>query len=531
MPSPSSDPPFAPSTSPMPKPSDPSKLSTTNATTSQPTSASTGLITPPHPSGKLAKLPSASTKCDTPATDPFANCVSVQEQRWASFGLESDEKMYRFENGPPIFGTHAAYEQTRVDSKNDPDELALIYVHLQDNLSDDQYERHYRVMYDRAIALERRGIAGAGIIKDLCEDPEWMEYYCVYTAATLQEIQQDTEVTECYIIGNEKYRKCGSVRVDTWAQAGMVKAHWNKRTFDEGEANGHYIRFPPNFRRADLGRDNIIFIIDDFLDTSLVALQDAAGQSRAQVGYDLFPNHTPGYQNQPFEGHSDQMMVLAAGKTGGIAPAARIIAINVYEEGDPDTNPHNIYAALHWIRNRVESHGLQRRAVVNVSLSGGNDIIARGMQNYIERRLLPLDVVVVHSAGNTNREITPAAPIFPQMSPHVIVVGGMNHHGWCYRDVPDANNPAELVGSNRGDVVTVVAPATRLVVHLNGDDQPSIEFEGTSGATALVSGFVACLLDGNRTHADILNVFNVDNAQKHVRAPVNDIVSPILCVD
>ncbi|RPA81587.1 subtilisin-like protein [Ascobolus immersus RN42] len=229
--------------------------------------------------------------------------------------------------------------------------------------------------------------------------------------------------------------------------------------------SGFNIRLPPRFSREELGAGVTIFSMDNYMDRTLPELLDGQGNPRVTYGRDFFPNHNPNHINMPFEGHGDCMMIHAAGRITGLAPAANIVAINLFREGIDGGWGEDVYRGFRWIVGQVRTRGLQNRAVVSMALTGvgpNPDDFGLRFQRYIER--IDMDVlglIVVHSAGNTNREITDAEPLYPQMSDQVLVVAGMACDGYFWKDV-ETDVPGVLAGSNFGEVVDLVAPCEDL---------------------------------------------------------------------
>ncbi|RPA81588.1 subtilisin-like protein [Ascobolus immersus RN42] len=501
---------------------------------------------PPH------SKPSKSSKAKAPrsAIDPFApsKCDILTDRDWVSFGLAPGQKMFRHNGGPPVFGTREAYDiaKGRGSSPN-PHGLEFIFVRLRGDLDQADYDAHYADMYRRSEELRKKGIEGTGIVHDSCSEgptpqEKWMFYFAVYDAGTLAEIRKDDMVISCGVSGKEKIRTASVVDVPHWGVAAMTKEKWNLGMYNAGERSSHKIRVPPHFHREQLGAGNTIFSIDHNVDPTLPELLDAQGNTRVQKGLDICPLTTPGHILSAGERHGDCMMTLASGRICGIAPSATIVAVNIFKEGEDGAEPEHVFVAVNWIIAEVGRRRIRNRAVLNMSLTGVPD--AYDYAGYL-RDLIDLQdmdrvgLIIVHSAGNQNREITLADPLHPQMCEDVVVVAGMACDGYLWSNEvvdPESDSDSDsgsdksdegplMIGSNYGDVVDIVAPCQHLEIPLHAGQVD--RSTGCSNACALVSGFITCLLDGRRTRQQVLELLY----RKHTRAGTNGIRYPILCVD
>ncbi|RPA81555.1 subtilisin-like protein [Ascobolus immersus RN42] len=468
--------------------------------------------------------------------DPLStiNCKVLSTQNWVGYGLAPDQMPFRYKTNPPVFGSTLSYNIARGPAANNPNDLAIIFVNLHGNLTRAQEDAHYRRMFERARDHNAIGIRGTGIVKDvsstvkpLPNSPKWIAYYAVFPRGMAAVIAADPEVFDCGASTNETIGIGAVEQAPTWAHAAISKDTWSEPMFQKGVNGGYTYRTPRAFVRARLGQHRHLFVIDTPIDKTHPQFLGGNRRTRCSQGKDFYPARTGIVNN--WDGHGTQVTILAAGNGHGVAPAAKIHPINVFNETVAGCYSSDILAALTWIEERVRNNGWQNSAVVNMSLSGGTDNDSLRSQDLIENKLVPLGVIVVHAAGNVNRAITPQAPLHPQMSDAVIVVGGMNCHGQWWGDrfapiapiapiapnAPNAPNapPVRPAGSNWGNVVTLAAPAVAIPIPLR--DGTMVNRTGTSFAAPLVSGFVLCLQNGLRQHPDILDLL----MQNHTRMP------------
>ncbi|RPA81574.1 subtilisin-like protein [Ascobolus immersus RN42] len=466
--------------------------------------------------------------------NPFrvGQCVIIKQPKWVGYGRELDEKMFRYKQGPPIFGRSRAYEIARGPPANNPHDLAVLSVRLDGALPAETIEEHYVRMHERTVQHDGRGIRGTGIVKDNCShippppgSQNWIAYTAVYPRIMVPTILADPEVLHCGASDNTPKRPMGLMPVPTWALSAVSKDTWSQSQYDAGMINGFKVRFPPRpFDRAGLGEGNAVIVIDTFIDRSMPEFRDAHGVSRIEAGIDYYPAHTPNYTNPDpdfWDGHGTGVATLAAGLTHGVAPAATIIPVNVFREGDVGTTATDVLTALQWAENEVRQYGWVNCAVINISLGGGTEPADIQAQDFIENNLVPRGVVVVTCAGNENLAITPQAPLHPQMSDAVVVVGGMDRAGFWWGD---RSTPGVDGGSNYGNVVTLSAPAEGIPIPWRGALHDSA---GTSFATPLVAGLIVCLQDGFLQHAELLQIL----MNNHSRVPAQDIDTRILAIN
>jgi type VII secretion-associated serine protease mycosin len=189
--------------------------------------------------------------------------------------------------------------------------------------------------------------------------------------------------------------------------------------------------------------------------------------------------------------HGTGMASVIAGKGGdnnhllGIAPGAKILPVADSAVGGT-SDSRTTANAIRW----ATDHGAK---VINVSLGhlGESHDYEVDAIRYAQAH----DVVVVAAVGNTAQGVT--APLSPASIPGVVAVSGVGTNGDFWS------------GSVSGAAVAVAAPAVRMptavppVESASGYDLS----DGTSAATALVSGVVA-LIRAKYPQLDAANVVN-----------------------
>ncbi|RPA81571.1 subtilisin-like protein [Ascobolus immersus RN42] len=452
--------------------------------------------------------------------DPFrlSECdlrTRPEDQRTVANGLGPNEKMSRFRDGPPIFGSTAAFNIATGPPANNPHDLSLLVVRLHGNLAAEDYENHYRLMLERSQECERRGILGTGIVNDMCVHDSvapgvqrWMMYRAVYPRPFVQTVAQDPQVLRCRAGENRRYEQCVFREVPSWAKSAISANQWSQADYDNGIQDTFYEEAPDWLERDLLGDKNVVFIIDNFtsIDLEHSEFKTTGGQSRILAHHDFYPVRTPGFVNQNpnyDENHGMCCAIMAAGLTHGVASGAFIVPVNVYKEGEPECYSSDVVRGLEWVRDQVKRFRLWNRAVVNVSLSfDRTDDDDNEEGQFIEDHLVPLGVVVVVSAGNRNLELSDANPLYPQMDDSVLTVGGMNEKGEWWGD---RSTPGVLGGSNYGACVRIVAPAADIPLPVGPGNPPLSLVSGTSLAAPLVAGLAACIQDGRLTRDEVVD--------------------------
>jgi subtilisin family serine protease len=162
--------------------------------------------------------------------------------------------------------------------------------------------------------------------------------------------------------------------------------------------------------------------------------------------------------------------IAARRKLMGVAPGARILAINAFRpeaNESPQATTQHILAGMEWaIRKGAR--------IINMSFAGPYDpMLQLAMKNARER-----GVVLIAAAGNLGAK---SPPLYPAADPHVIAVTATD------------SEDKHFAQAGQGPHLAVAAPGVDVLQPApNGGYQLST---GTSVAAAHVSGVVALLLE------------------------------------
>lgn len=164
-------------------------------------------------------------------------------------------------------------------------------------------------------------------------------------------------------------------------------------------------------------------------------------------------------------------IIAAHAELTGVAPQARILAVQAFGSADPKIagrgTTYDILPGIEW----SELHGAR---VVNMSFTGPRDpALAREIADGARR-----GVIFVAAVGNEGRS---AGPLYPAADENVIPVTATDRSDSVFED------------ANRCFATCVAAPGVDVLVAQPGDAYGFLS--GTSMAAAHVSGVVALLLD------------------------------------
>ncbi len=180
------------------------------------------------------------------------------------------------------------------------------------------------------------------------------------------------------------------------------------------------------------------------------------------------------------DGHGTGMASLIAGKGDrgansilGVAPKAKVLPVRIAQTSDGSFQPSDVYDGVRW----AIDHGAK---VVNMSLGGERSTDAPWKKRLVDYATKK-NVVLIAAAGNTGQGDKRVAE--PASIPGVVAVSGTTRDGTFWD------------GSARGPEVVVSAPAEDLPMAVPRSVSSSgyALADGTSGATALVSGVAALI--------------------------------------
>jgi type VII secretion-associated serine protease mycosin len=180
------------------------------------------------------------------------------------------------------------------------------------------------------------------------------------------------------------------------------------------------------------------------------------------------------------DGHGTGMASLIAGKGDrgansilGVAPMAKVLPVRIAQTSDGSFQPSDVYDGVRW----AIDHGAK---VVNMSLGGERSTDAPWKKQLVDYATKK-NVVLIAAAGNTGQGDKRVAE--PASIPGVVAVSGTTRDGTFWD------------GSAKGPEVVVSAPAEDLPMAVPRSVSSSgyALADGTSGATALVSGVAALI--------------------------------------
>ncbi len=335
------------------------------------------------------------------------------------------------------------------------------------------------------------------------------------TPAQLETIRNDPGVRRIY----------GNTGVET---AGKPNNDSGSTEEDSGMAGSGYTEFP-GLVDADLLHDQgidgwgvTIAIVDSGIYSGPGITQDRYGFDRVTAVYDATTDYEyveggKGKSATKFSefdiddnGHGSHVAGVASsgklsdvGKYNGIAPAARLVAVKVFDSQGRGTYA-DVIRGIDWIVAKRNIHGID---IINLSLS------APPRSHYWDDPLnqavmaaWDAGIVVVASAGNTG----PGAQSIgvPGNVPYVITVGAMTDSFTPADGTDDRLATFSAVGPTYEGFVKpeVVAPGGHVIGSMESTDQIALDYpgfylganfyemSGTSQATAIVSGIAALVL-------------------------------------
>lgn len=216
---------------------------------------------------------------------------------------------------------------------------------------------------------------------------------------------------------------------------------------------------------------------------------------RAEYGPNYVTSEIPMHPNSDdCFGHGTQVAGLAAGAKYGVAKAATVVAVRIFDCNGVASNEDPILNAIIWVLD----HGI-RPAVINLSLGAACRDPETGQQTACpdgeaqaivtaERAAIEEGIPVATSAGNA---FPGQQPIDACGKPVGAAAGSIN--------VGAINeNASYSPSSNFGRCVTIWAPGTDLQTDTIGSPTAVTTASGTSFAAPYVTGAVAALLGTSR---------------------------------
>ncbi|KAJ0154361.1 Serine/threonine protein kinase [Fusarium oxysporum f. sp. albedinis] len=182
--------------------------------------------------------------------------------------------------------------------------------------------------------------------------------------------------------------------------------------------------------------------------------------------------------DEDVQGHGTHVAGTIGSRAYGVAKRASIVAVKVFSDVTGFAQTSDIIKALEWVVGDVDSHGIEGRAVVNMSLGGGASEVLDGAVASTVRH----GVVVCVAAGNSfvsllrtiemicllNRDQKPAETQSPAREPLAITVGAT--------DIMDAFAPF----SGFGKMIDIAAPGVDILSCWKGSPTATRTISGTS---------------------------------------------------
>ncbi|KAF5570212.1 alkaline protease (oryzin) [Fusarium phyllophilum] len=220
------------------------------------------------------------------------------------------------------------------------------------------------------------------------------------------------------------------------------------------------------------GAGTFVYVLD-----SGIFLEHEEFQGRAVFGAD-----TSGVSSK--KQHGTLVAAIVNGATYGVAKKATVVDVQVL--GDDGGSSSGVLSGLSWTVNDVVSKNRAGKAVINMSLSGGNSVIF----NEAVQKAIDAGIPVVTAAGNANEDASKSSP---GNQPNVITVAASNkdYQRWAW--------------SNWGSACDIFAPGQDITSAWPTSASATYIASGTSEASPHVAGVIAYLLalEGSRTPAQI----------------------------
>ncbi|KAI0023912.1 subtilase [Xylariomycetidae sp. FL0641] len=194
-------------------------------------------------------------------------------------------------------------------------------------------------------------------------------------------------------------------------------------------------------------------------------------QGRATLAF----NAIEGSPDTDENGHGSHVSGTVGGVTFGVAKKATLVGVKVLGADGGGSNS-DVLDGLNFVESDVAEKGLKGKAVMNMSLGGGQ---SQAINNAIEG-LVNAGVVPVVAAGN---EAQDAQNDSPASSPNAITVGAL-----------DATTDVRADFSNFGDVVDIYGPGVDVLSVGIKNNQDTEVLSGTSMASPHIAGLAAYLM-------------------------------------
>ncbi|RKL26390.1 Alkaline protease 1 [Fusarium proliferatum] len=307
-------------------------------------------------------------------------------------------------------------------------------------------------------ALARRGVESSGIDKTF-SFPGFRGYSGSFDEDTIQIIKANSSVL--HVEPEQTFTIASPVTQQSppWGLSAISNAN------------------PPSSKASytydsTAGAGTFVYVLD-----SGIYLEHEEFQGRAVFGAD-----TSGVTTK--KQHGTLVAAIVNGATYGVAKKATVVDVQVL--GDDGGSSSGVLAGLSWTVNDIVSKNRAGKAVINMSLSGGNSVIL----NEAVQKAIDAGIPVVAAAGNSNEDASKSSP---GNQPNVITVAASNkdYQRWAH--------------SNWGSACDIFAPGEEITSAWPTSASATRVASGTSEASPHVAGVIAYLfaLEGSRTPAQI----------------------------
>jgi len=228
------------------------------------------------------------------------------------------------------------------------------------------------------------------------------------------------------------------------------------------------------------GKGVTVAVIDSGVDTAHPELHSQVLQS-----LNFVPSESRRQPTGPHDvlGHGTYVSGLIAGRTIGIAPAAKLINLQVLDEKGSTTDS-TLLSALEWVAGQRSI----RLVVLCLGSLQSRDIDhPSGIYQTVIERLMAVGILPVIAVGNEGV----GNAISPGDCFGAISVGGMNKNG---RVADFSGSGGRVYNGIRYSVPSLVAPGEDVFSTLPGEESYTI-LTGTTPATAIVTGVAALLAE------------------------------------
>ncbi|KAK2608843.1 hypothetical protein QQS21_002556 [Conoideocrella luteorostrata] len=295
-------------------------------------------------------------------------------------------------------------------------------------------------------SLGRRDLNLAGVEKTFGVG-SYNGYSGHFDAATIEKIKNNPDVDAIEPV--QVYQLYSPVTQDSSTYGLATLSHRNKGAssyiYDESAGEGTYA-----------------YIVDSGINAEHEDFED-----RAVKGYNAI-----GGAFEDNLGHGTHVAGTIGGKTYGVAKKATLVSVKVFEGRTADNSI--IMDGYQWAVKDIVDKGIQKRAVVNMSLGGPKS----DAFNRLVEAAYQSGVLSVVAAGNERQD---TANVSPASAPNAITVGGIDVD-WV-----------EYTNSNYGKFVDIMAPAVKVESAYIGSDSATAQLTGTSMASPHVAGLAIYL--------------------------------------